>query len=164
VHLIRYLETGNYVGVDINQSLLDAGFDIELKAAGLQHKISRDLLLCLTEFEFDRLDRRVDFALAQSLFSHLTFNHIRKCLERIAPILNIGGRLFATFFELPEAEPFGRPYSHNPGDVVTYDASDPYHYKLSDFYHAKKGLPLQIRYIGDWHHPRAQRMLEFMRI
>ena len=164
VHLIRYLKTGNYIGVDINQSLLDAGFDIELKDAGLQHKISRDHLLCLTEFDFERLGRRVDFALAQSLFSHLTFNRIRQCLERIVPIMNIGGRFFVTFFELPEGESFSRPYTHNPGGVVTCDTSDPYHYKLTDFYHAKKGLPLQIRYIGDWQHPRAQRMLEFIRI
>jgi len=59
VYLIRYLEAGNDIGVDINQSLLDAGFDIELKQSGLQYKIPRDHLLCLAEFEFANLCRRV---------------------------------------------------------------------------------------------------------
>src|SRR4029077_10719199 len=98
---IRYLEAGNYIATDINQSLLDAGFAVELKAAGLQDKMPRENLICLPEFEFDRLGRRFDFALAHSLFTHLTFNRIRRCLERLAPVIDIGGRLFATFFELP---------------------------------------------------------------
>jgi len=78
--------------------------------------------------------------------------------------MNIGGRFFATFFELPERESYTRPYTHDPGGIVTYDTLDPYHYKLVDFYYAKNGLPWKIRYIGDWHHPRAQRMLEFVRV
>jgi hypothetical protein len=164
IFLIRYLEAANYFGVDLNQSLLDAGFEIELKESGLQHKLPRKNLLCLAEFEFEPLGRRVDFALAHSLFTHLTFNRIRRCLERMIPVINIGGSLFTTFFELPETEAFSHPYTHDPGGVVTYDTSDPYHYKVSDFFHATTGLPWQIRYIGEWQHPRAQRMLEFIRI
>ncbi|MGH7055210.1 MAG: hypothetical protein ACREFK_05155 [Stellaceae bacterium] len=41
VHFIRYLEPGNYVGVDVNQSLLDAGYDVELASAGLQARMPR---------------------------------------------------------------------------------------------------------------------------
>jgi hypothetical protein len=55
------------------------------------------------------------------------------------------------------------PYAHDPGDIVTYDTRDPYHYKLADFFYAASGLPWQIRYIGNWGHPRGQRMLEFIR-
>jgi SAM-dependent methyltransferase len=163
VHFIRYLEPGNYIGVDINQSLLDAGFAVELKAAGLQDRIPRENLVRLAEFEFDRLGRRFDFALAHSLFTHLTFNKIRRCLEKVAPVINIGGRVFATFFELPRAACPSVPHTHDPGDIVTYDTRDPYHYKLADFFFAASGLPWQIRYIGNWEHPRGQRMLEFVR-
>jgi hypothetical protein len=35
IHFIGYLKRGNYVGIDINQSLLDAGYEIELARAGL---------------------------------------------------------------------------------------------------------------------------------
>ena len=163
VHLIRYLDAGNYIGVDINQSLLDAGFTVELNATGLQGRIPRENLVCLPEFEFDRLGRQFDFALAHSLFTHLTFNRIRRCLERVAPVINVGGRIFATFFELPRTVSPSVAYTHDPGDIVTYDTRDPYHYKLADFFHAASGLPWQIHYIGNWDHPRGQRMLEFIR-
>jgi SAM-dependent methyltransferase len=163
VRFIRYLAAGNYVGVDINQSLLDAGFAIELKEAGLQGKMPRENLDCLLEFEFDLLGRQFDFVLAHSLFSHLTFNRIRRCLERLAPVVKIGGQFFATFFELPRTASPSLPYAHDPEDIVTYDIRDPYHYKLADFFYAASGLPWQIRYIGRWGHPRGQRMLEFIR-
>jgi SAM-dependent methyltransferase len=163
MHFIRYLEAGNYIGVDINQSLLDAGFHIEAKAAELQDKMPRENLICLLDFEFDRLDRLFDFALAHSLFTHLTFNRIRRCLERLAPVINVGGHFFATFFELPRTASPSLPYTHYPGETVTYDTRDPYHYKLADFFYAASGLPWQIRHIGKWEHPRGQRMLEFIR-
>jgi SAM-dependent methyltransferase len=163
VHLIRYLGAGNYIGVDINQSLLDAGFAVELKAMGLQDKIPRENLVSLVDFEFDRLGRRFDFALAHSMFTHLTFNRIRRCLECAASVIRVGGRFFATFFELPRTASPSLPFTHDPGDIVTYDTRDPYHYKLADFFYAASGLPWQIRYIGNWGHPRGQRMLEFIR-
>jgi SAM-dependent methyltransferase len=164
VHFIRYLEAGNYIGVDINQSLLDTGFAIELKAAGLQDKLRRENLVCLLEFEFDRLDRHFDFVLAHSLFTHVTFNRIRQCLERLLPVIKIGGHFFATFFELPRTASPSLPFAHDPEDIVTYDTRDPYHYKLGDFFYAASGLPWQIHYVGKWGHPRGQRMLEFIRI
>jgi SAM-dependent methyltransferase len=163
VHFIRYLEVGNYTGVDINQSLLEAGFTIELKAAGMQDKMPQGNLVCLLGFEFDRLDCHFDFALAHSLFTHLTFNRIRQCLERLAPVIKIGGHFFATFFELPRTASPSLPFAHEPGNIVTYDTRDPYHYKLADFFYAASGLPWQIRYIGKWGHPRGQHMLEFIR-
>ena len=163
VHFIRYLEAGNYIGIDINQSLLDAGFAVELKAAELRDKVPRENLVCLVEFEFDLLGCQFDFALAHSLFTHLTFNGIRRCLERLAPVIEIGGYFFATFFELPRTESPSLPFTHDPGEIVTYDTRDPYHYKLADFFYAASGLPWEIRYIGKWGHPRGQHMLEFIR-
>ena len=87
VRFIRYLYAGNYVGVDINQSLLDAGFDVEAKAAELQNKMPRENLVCLSDFEFARLGRQFDFVVAHSLFTHLTFNRIRRCLEQLATVM-----------------------------------------------------------------------------
>ncbi len=162
-YFIRYLDAGNYIGVDPEQSLLDAGFEVELKAAGLQNKLPRANLVCMTDFEFEQLGRCVDFAIAQSVFTHLTFNRIRRCLERLASVTRLGGRFFATFFELPRDADASLPYTHDPGGVVSYDTSDPYHYRLADFFYAASGLPWQIRYIGDWQHPQGQHMLELVR-
>jgi 2-polyprenyl-3-methyl-5-hydroxy-6-metoxy-1,4-benzoquinol methylase len=161
---IRYLHARNYVGVDINQSPLDASLAVELGTAEPQDKIPRENSVSLSDFEFDRLGRQFDFALAHSLFSHLTFNCIRRCLERLAPVIKVGGHFFATFFELPRGASSSLPYTQDPGEIVTYDTRDPYHYKLADFFYAASGLPWQVRYIGEWGHPRGERMLEFIRL
>jgi SAM-dependent methyltransferase len=163
VHFIRYLEPGNYVGVDINQSLLDAGYDVELGIAGLQSRMPRSNLMCLREFEFHRLARQFDFALALSLslFTHLPFNHIRLCLTRLAEAVKPGGVFFATYFQIPEDAPLSEPYLHPVGGITTHPAADPYHYRLADLFYAARNLPWEVKIIGDFAHPRDQKMLAF---
>src|SRR5262249_19786070 len=121
--------------------------------------------VCIGDFDFGKLDKEFDFALAHSLFTHLTLNQIRECLARLLEVVKIGGTFFATFFELPRAISAPGPHLHSPGGAPTYGAAAPapYHYWLSDMFYAVQSLPWQLRYIGDWGHPRAQRMLSFHR-
>ncbi len=161
VHFVEYLNVGNYYGMDNNQSLLDAGYDVELAAAGLQRRLPRANLICNADFDFSSPGRKFDFALAQSVFTHLSFNRIRQCLERLSVAMAAGGIFYATFFELPEDVPSSVPRTHDPGGTVTYGSRDPYHYRFADFEHACRELPWTVRYIGDWNHSRAQRMVSF---
>jgi SAM-dependent methyltransferase len=163
VHFAGYLDPGNYFGVDISQELLDAGYDIELAAAGLQDRVPRQNLLCTGEFDVSAFGERFDVALAQSLFTHLSLNRIRQCLERLAPMMTPGGVFYATFFERPEGRPASEAIRHEPGGIVTFGERDPYHYSVADFEHAARNLPWLVSRIGDWGHPRAQRMLAFTR-
>jgi len=163
-HFVRYLDPGKYFGVDINESLLAAGYEIELRQAGLQDRLPRQNLRCTGDFDLGVFDVRFDFALAQSLFTHLTFNRIRQCLERLADHMKPGGTFFATFFELPEGAPACLPALHSPGGVTTHDVDDPYHYRFEDLKYAAAGLPWAVRHIGDWRHPRDQRMAAFVRL
>ncbi|MEP7013166.1 MAG: class I SAM-dependent methyltransferase, partial [Acidobacteriota bacterium] len=80
VHLIPYLEPGRYFGVDVSAPLLDAGYDVELVAVGLQDRLPRENLLANGSFEAWRFGTRFDMALAQSVFTHLPANFIRRCL------------------------------------------------------------------------------------
>ena len=141
VHFVRYLAPGNYVGVDRNNSLLDAGYNIELAEVGLQDRLPRENLICVENFDFARTGGNFDFALAHSVFTHLPSNHIRRCLTRLAEVMRVGGVFFATFFELPRGAVASEPYCHSPGDVTTYDDADPYHYWLSDMFYATSKLP-----------------------
>jgi SAM-dependent methyltransferase len=163
VHFAGYLDPGNYFGVDISQELLDAGYDIELAAAGLQDRVPRANLLCTGEFEVTAFGEDFDIALAQSLFTHLSLNRIRQCLERLAPVVKPGGIFYATFFERPDEAPANEPIRHEPGGIVTFGERDPFHYSIADFEHATRNLPWSLSPIGDWDHPRAQRMLAFAR-
>lgn len=141
VHFVRYLAPGNYYGTDLNQSLLDAGYEIELDVAGVQARLPRKNLACVADFDFSVFDRTFDFALAHSLFTHLPFNHIRECLERLVSVTAPGSTFFVTFFESPDDQPASVTVRHEPGGIVTHGSDDPYHYRVSDIEYACAGLP-----------------------
>ncbi len=164
IHFIRYLNPGNYYGIDVNKSLLDAGYHKELKEAGLQWKVPHKNILCNGEFKSELFGVCFDYAVAISVFTHLPIDIIRCCLEETAKVMKKGGKFFATFFEIPETHPEEEPFAHEPGGVTTYHNKDPYHYHLNSIKKAVIGLPFEFVYIGDWNHPRAQKMLCFTKI
>jgi len=160
---VAYLESGHYFGVDAHRELLDVGYDVELTAIDLDHKLPRENLLCTADFDLSPFGRQFDMALAQSLFTHLPPQGIRLCLERLVPAVREGSSFYATFFECPEGRPPAEPIDHQPGGIRTFADADPYHYRFSDFERLCRGLPWDVDHIGDWYHPRAQRMLRFLR-
>lgn len=164
VHFVRYLNPGHYYGIDINESLLDAGYEKEIEPAGLSDKLPRANLACVADFDASGFDRRFHFALAQSVFTHVSFNRIRLCLENLARSVMPGGVFYATYFALPEGHLSGEPLKHEPGEVTTYGYRDPYHYSLEDFRYAARNLPWRVEAIGEWGHPRGQKMLAFRRV
>lgn len=163
VHFVRYLDPGNYFGIDRDQSLLDAGYELELPRAGLDGHLPRANLLCNEMFDFSAFATTFQMALAQSVFTHLPLNEIRLCLVRAADVIETGGRLFATYFECPSADAWRDAYQHISG-VWTYPARDPYHYMLSDLDFAARELPFKVSPIGEWNHPRNQKVISFERI
>lgn len=162
VHFAAYLDAGNYFGTDINQSLLDAGYDIELRDAGVQAKVPRANLVCDGEFRFPGLAGPFDFALAQSVFTHLPAAYLRTCLTNLAPPMRAGGRLFATCFLVPDEHPRGDDFIH-PKGVQTHEYADAYHYRRATIRECCDGLPWSAEIIGEWGHPRDQQMVRFER-
>ncbi len=75
IHYIRYLDVGNYVGMDPHISLLDAGYEIELACCGLKERMPRENLICTDDFDPPFPDSAFDFAVAQSVFTHATSEH-----------------------------------------------------------------------------------------
>lgn len=164
VKFVEFLEPGNYYGIDLNQSLLDAGYQLEIRTnSALANKLPVSNLRCVDNFDATDFGRSFDYAIAQSLLTHLTLNNIRRCLENIHKSIRCGGKFCATYFQLPDDRPYGVPYQQPRGGIITNDTSDPYHYRVDDFHHAMKGLPWVLVGEQDWNHPRAQRMLIFAR-
>lgn len=163
VHFVRYLEPGHYFGLDISDSMIERG-RAELAAAGLSGRGPR--LLVDDSFSFELLGSDFDFAIAQSVFTHLPLNSIHRCLVNIAGVLRPGGRFYATIFE-QEREPNDlRPQRWATDDGLTLETwpdRDPYHYRPEALLELCRELPLQFEYIGEWGHPRRQRMLQFTR-
>jgi SAM-dependent methyltransferase len=159
LHFIRYLEPGNYYGVDMNPSLLRAGVEVELAEAGLQDR--RPRLRVDETFDFAAFGTTFHFAIAQSVFTHLSINSIERCLVQMARVLEPGDRFYATIFEAPTPH-YLDELPQRDGQVSHSDRS-PFHYHFSVFPFLVSGLPLSVKYLGEWGHPRGQRLLEFTR-
>ncbi len=161
LQFIPYLDPGNYWGIDNNQGLIDAGWEIELAQANLQSRQPHQQLVCLKDFEFPSLDVTFDFVLAQSVFTHLNFNRIRRCLTRLAPAMEPGGKFFATFIEAKVEQSLEEALRYKPDGLISYSHRDPFHYYFEDFQHAVSRLPWTVHYHGHWNHPAETRMLIF---
>lgn len=161
IHFARYLEEGNYYGLDINQPLIDAGYENELVPLGLDKKVPRTNLISNENFNFSLFERQFDFALALSLFTHLSLNSIRTCLEQLTNTLHPEGRFFASVFEAPENVPICQPCRHDTGGVITFADRDPYHYRPDDIAYIASSVGWAATWIGDFDHPRDQKIVEF---
>lgn len=164
VHFVKYLQPGNYFGVDINQQLLDGG-QRELEQLNLTHKQPR--LTQMGDFNFQSLNQEFDYALAQSVFTHLPLNSITRCVMNIEKVLVPGGQFYATFFENPQGkfnlDPITYPHVSDM-ELVTYFDQDPYHYDFKTFELLCDGTDLSVEYIGDWNHPRDQKIMVFTKL
>jgi SAM-dependent methyltransferase len=162
IHFVDYLEPNNYYGIDVNESLLEAGYDVELTES-LRAKLPRAHLRSTDRFDCD-FGVQFDFAIAQSVFTHIPLNDIRLCLHRVAQELHEGGRFFATFFEAPAGFPVdGVLDEADAKKRGKYTERNPFWYWPGDLEWAASFGPWEFRYIGDWEHPRNQKMAEFVR-
>jgi hypothetical protein len=147
VHFIPYLNAGNYLGVEKEAALVERGLEHELPPEVRDARTPE--LLVNSEFEFERLSKRPDFAMAQSLFTHLPPDPIELCLSRLRGVASPGLRFYATFFEVRRpVTNLGRPHDH-----------------WAWFYTKREMRQMGARtgwdatYIGDWNHPREQMMM-----
>lgn len=155
LHFARYLLPGNYHGIDINPSLLDAGRR-ELAAAGLQ---DRDVRLHLTDsFDATPFGVAFDYAISVSLLTHLNANLILQCFCSVRRVMHAGSRFFFTFFEAPTVAHIA-PVEQVPG-AFTHYTRDCFHYARVEV-EAFAGLAgLHLIYHGAWNHPRGQKLVE----
>lgn len=160
VHFIRFLDKGNYFGIDMNRSLIEAG-GIELDAAGLSER--RPTLLVNDQFELSRFGVKFDYAVAISLFTHLYMNNMVRCLVEVGSVLKPGGRFYATFFEAPRPAHID-PIKHTPGNVTTNFDADPFHYSFAEMTMLAGAAGMVAELIGEWKHPRNQKMLCFSKM
>ena len=158
VHFIRYLEPGNYVGIDKQHELLEAGRTIELARAGLDGSEPR--LHTTGEFDLDWLgpETRFDFALAQSVVTHLRPGLVRLCFERVVARLAAGGVFYASFFEAEDDQ-----VALGPAHGWRHDELQHPRYPLSVLRSLAEEAGAQLEYLGPWGHPRDSRMVALTR-
>jgi SAM-dependent methyltransferase len=154
-HLVDYLDPGHYYGIDIGHDVMRAGYDHELTAEQ-RTRLPTSNLRATDRFDAD-FGVTYDMAIAQSVFTHINLNRVRLCLHRVAKVMRPGGRFFVTFNELPPRTSVDRIKQG------MYTERNVFWYYRRDMRWAARETPWTFRYVGDWGHPRGQRMLEFTR-
>jgi SAM-dependent methyltransferase len=161
-HFISYLDAGHYWGIDRDPKVLEAGLAHGVAEALAAEK--KPTLVEMADFGFERLGQTFDYALAQSVFTHLPLNSIMRCLVGMARVLAPDGRFYATFFDNPGGKRNIEPVHHEPGGITTFYDADPFHYDVQTLADACVGTGLKMEHLGEWDHPRDQRMLAFTRV
>jgi SAM-dependent methyltransferase len=159
-HFIDYLEPGNYYAVDANHSLIQAGYDVELTDEQ-RLRLPASNLRANDRFDAD-FGVQFDYAIAQSVFSHVSLNHIRLCLHRLAPSMVVGGAFYATSFIRPASAPIDQVVQSKRGKPFFNEKNVFWHYS-GDLAWAASFGPWKYEYIGDWGHPTGQRMVRFVK-
>ncbi len=157
LHFMRYLETGNYYGIDINRSLIEAGV-IEVKKEGLEGRLPT--LLVDNHFRLEKFGEKFDYMVSVSLFTHLPMNIINRCLSKARRQLKQEGVYFATFFEAPYPVHLDN-ITQVPGEIVSEYDADPFHYSFEELSWMGAVSGFNTKLIGDWKHPRNQKMAAF---
>lgn len=156
--LVKHLEPGNYYGIDINAQIIETGYERELDDEG-RSRLPLANLRMTDRFDAD-FGIGFDMAIAQSVFTHVSLNHIRLCLYRIAQVMKPGGRFFATFSQRAADFPLDKVYPN----TRSYTERNVYWYYRSDLRWAAERSPWRFRYLGDWGHSRQQKMVEYTRL
>lgn len=148
VHFIRYLDRGNYLGLDKEKTLITLGVEQEL--GQWLHAWKQPEFVVSASFEFHRFSKRPHVSMAQSLFTHLSADDVGLCLRNLRAFVDRGHRLFATFFEGESVR--NRPTSHSHAG---------FYYSRSEMERFGEQTGWTPVYVGDWRHPRQQMMIRY---
>lgn len=149
VRFIPYLEPRCYLGLDIKRELIDIGIEHELGEK--LFALKKPEFVVSDSFEFRRFSKQPDFAIAQSLFTHLTESDIFSCLKNLREVAKTNTQLYVTFFEADR--PVKNPKRSHPHEGFAYTRD-----QMKEFGAACGWI---THYIGDWNHPRRQKMLQY---
>lgn len=131
--------------------LVEAGKGGEIPLEILETK--RPELVVSDAFEFSRFSKPPDFCIAQSLFSHLTMQHIGLCLGNLSALVKSGCRAFTTFHETSFPIP----------SVMRSHSNRNFYYTRKQMEQVGRNCGWEANYVGDWKHPRRQMMMEYVK-
>lgn len=163
VKLLPYLDAGNYYGVDVSAELVEAGIEREVAPAGLLDRLPAENVALNDTFDVSGFGVDFDFGIAQSVFTHLPLDRFPACLSALRLHFRPGSVFFSTWFTAPH--PTSIHLDHiQPHGVHTYSDRDLYHASVEEIMAAAALPGWKPVWIGDWGHPRFQRMLASVRI
>lgn len=149
VFLIPFLNKGNYLGIEKEKKLIEAGINEEL--GNQLYRKKKPELVISDSFEFGKFTKKPDFVIAQSLFTHLNSIDIQKCMRKLRDFVKENTVFYATFFEAEQN--YQNPKRSHDHRAFVYTRTQMKKFGINNGW--------DFKYIGDWGHPRNQIMVEF---
>lgn len=149
VKAIPYLERGRYLGIEKERVLVEAGLEKELDPEIREAK--QPNIVVSDSFEFERLAQRADFAIAQSLFTHIPRRLIEMCFKNLYPRLQDDGVFYATFFGM----------NRKSTQFTKLNEESDRIYSVAQMCGFGESEGFRAKYIGEWNHPRGQVIVEY---
>lgn len=149
IHLIRYLDTGRYCGIEKDRGRVRDGIERELGRALFESK--RPLFILTDRFAFECCDNSPDFVVAESLFAHLDPKSIIMCLQNLRTRITGGCVFFAAFVEAATATL--RPAARYGRENFLYTRA-----QMEIFGMRSGWIPA---YVGEWGRPRGMMMMSY---
>tara|TARA_E500000318_G_scaffold111561_1_gene130582 strand:- start:268 stop:912 length:645 start_codon:yes stop_codon:yes gene_type:complete len=106
VFALPYLTVGKYCGVDAFEGYIKI-------AKKIQHKLGQEHNFDVRldhKFEFEAFEINFDFAIAQSVFTHLSSGQIKECLRKLHSVTTPGAKFLATVSPIGPIETVGLLY------------------------------------------------------
>lgn len=145
--LIPYLNKEKYFGLEPEEVLVQCGLKYELPDFLVQKKFPT--FSHNYEFKFEKM-HSFDYAIANSIFTHLTPQDITLCFKNLFRKTNASSRFYFTFFE-GGSENNPKSGSH---------ANRSWRYSMEELIACADNWTLN--YIGKWNHPRNQMIVKAM--
>lgn len=163
VKIIPYLNSGHYFATDASLALLEAGYREEIVKAGLASRFPSWNYVVNRDFSLANFGQIFNFGIAQSVFTHMPISRLADCLNAIAPCFLVGGVFFVTVFLVSEADE-EKSVQQAAGGIITSAFRDPFHTTPTALHLVTAQAPgWRCVIIGDWGHPRNQKMASFVR-
>ncbi|OEK05229.1 class I SAM-dependent methyltransferase [Roseivirga misakiensis] len=99
---INYLEDGNYHGMDPYTPYINLG-KLLCDEAGLEKNYTVEQS---ENFEFSLFKTKFDFAIAQSVFTHLSRSQVKTALSNLKEVMAKGGKFLFTNIDIKNAQGF----------------------------------------------------------
>lgn len=145
--IVPYLNSKNYYGLDRMPELIEYGLNEVFEQQVVLNKEPK--FSVNPDFNFDFVDKIVDFVWCQSLMSHLDISDIKKCLNNVKRVCNSNTKIYFTYFQSKGKLREDNPSSHSKLDIQ-YDS------QVMDDIISELGL--EKIFNGPIGHPRGQWM------
>ena len=131
--IIPYLNTGNYYGIDINQYLIEDGYELEIKDKKLDDKFPLNNIKITHDYDMTDFRVKFDYVWSFSLWTHLDLSECDKCLYEISKVINVGGIYLTTCFIVSKQNYKKEGKIVCDVTIKTHHNKDPYHHTFESF-------------------------------